>query len=341
MLVVMQADATDAQVDAVCTKIAARGLRAHPIPGRMRTAVGITGNTGAEDPGEFSILPGVSEVIRVTKPYKLASREVKPEDTVVRIDGADIGGPEPIVMAGPCSVESLELMLESGFAVKSLGAHVLRGGAFKPRTSPYSFQGLGLAGIEILAHVRREVGLPVITEATTVAAFDPVEEVADIVQIGARNMQNYDLLRRAGESFRPVLLKRGMSATIDELLLAAEYIISEGNRNVILCERGIRTFSGHTRFTLDLGIVPVLRSATHLPVIVDPSHAAGRRDIVPALARAAIAAGAHGVLVEVHPDPDHALSDGAQSLTVEMFAQLMKDLDRLAPALSHAEASCA
>ena len=292
---------------------------------------GVTGNTGAEEPGQFSILPGVIDVIRVTKPYKLTGREMKPEDTVIRIGKVDVGGPDPIVIAGPCSVESYEQTVGTARVLKELGAGMLRGGAFKPRTSPYSFQGLGQEGLEILKQARAETGLPVVSEALTTETFDWVEEAVDLIQIGARNMQNFSLLKRAGKSHRPILLKRSMSATLDEFLLAAEYIMSEGNHNVILCERGIRTFNEHSRFTLDLAIVPVLKRVTHLPVIVDPSHAAGRRDLVIPLARAAIAAGADGIMVEVHPQPEKARSDGPQALTLEMFEQLMGDLRGMVP----------
>jgi 3-deoxy-7-phosphoheptulonate synthase len=337
MLIVMHASATSAEVEHVCVAVRAAGLRPHPIPGRLRTAIGVTGNTGQESTDQFAELPGVVEVIRVTRPYKLTSREMKPEDTVVQVGGVTIGGGGCAVIAGPCAVESAEQTLRVAHALKERGAHVLRGGAFKPRTSPYAFQGLGRDGLEILARARRETGLPVISEALTTEVFEAVETSADVIQIGARNMQNFALLKRAGGSSKPVLLKRGMSATMEEFLLAAEYIMSEGNTQVILCERGIRTFADHSRFTLDLGIVPVLKQVSHLPVVVDPSHAAGRRDMVIPLARAAVAVGADGLMVEVHPNPDGARSDGAQSLTVEMFGRLMDDVRRLGSVMGRGE----
>ena len=333
MLIVMRSNATADEVELVCEAVRAAGLKPHPIPGKLRTAIGITGNTGAESPELFAALSGVIEVIRVTKPYKLTGREMKPEDTVVRIDKVEIGGPEPVVIAGPCAVESYDQMIDTARALKHLGAHMLRGGAFKPRTSPYSFQGLGSEGLEILKQARAETGMPVVSEALTTETFDLVEEDVDVIQIGARNMQNFSLLKRAGRSHRAVLLKRSMSATLEELLLSAEYIMSEGNCNVILCERGIRTFSDHCRFTLDIGIVPILKQLTHLPVIVDPSHAAGRRDIVIPLSRAAMAAGADGLIVEAHPEPEKARSDGPQALTLDMFQQLMEELTVIVPAI--------
>ena len=339
MLIVMQTGASETQIRSVCERIVALGLKAHPIPGKSRTAIGITGNSGQEHADEFASLPGVIEIIRVTKPYKLTSLEVKPERTVVRVGNVCIGGDEPVVIAGPCSVESREQMVEIAEVLRRQGAHLIRGGAFKPRSSPYSFQGLGHEALDILAEVRDQTGLPVVTEALNNAVFDAIEEVVDVIQIGARNMQNFDLLRRAGRSSKPILLKRSMSATLEEFLLAAEYIITEGNQQVILCERGIRTFGDHCRYTLDLGIVPVLKSMTHLPIIVDPSHAAGRRDIVLPLTRAALAVGSDGVIVEVHPDPERALSDGAQSLTIAMFERLMAELRMIVPALSHVEAT--
>jgi 3-deoxy-7-phosphoheptulonate synthase len=333
MLIVMRSDAKDPEIDEVCRVVAGTGLKAHPIPGRLRTAIGVTGNTGAESTEQFAALPGVVEVIRVTKPFKLTSREMQPEDTVVRVGGVEVGGAAPVVIAGPCSVESREQTVETASVLKELGADLLRGGAFKPRTSPYAFQGLGELGLSILAEAREVSGLPVVSEALMTESFDAVEAAVDVIQIGARNMHNVSLLKRAGGSPRPILLKRAMSATLEEFLLAAEYIISEGNRNVILCERGIRTFNDHSRFTLDIGVVPVLKQLTHLPVIVDPSHAAGRRDIVIPLARAAIAAGADGIIVEVHPDPDRAKSDGPQALTLSMFEALMNELRIIIPAV--------
>jgi 3-deoxy-7-phosphoheptulonate synthase len=302
------------------------GLTGHPIPGPTRVAVGVTGNTAPVDPEPIRTLPGVSEVIRVTRPYKLTSREMKPHDTVIQVGSVTIGGGMPIVIAGPCSVETREQTVPTAIRLAKLGAKMLRGGAFKPRSSPYTFQGLGEEGLNLLREAREQSGLPIITEAIGTEVFDAVEATTDVIQIGARNMQNVPLLRKAGKSKKPVFLKRMMSATLEEFLLAAEYVMAEGNRNVILCERGIRTFSDFSRFTLDINIVPELKRLSHLPVFVDPSHAAGRREIVIPLARAALAAGADGIMVEVHPEPARALSDGQQSLTIDMFAELMRQL---------------
>lgn len=337
MLILMRKNAVEEEVNRVCQAVEATGLKAHPIPGISRTAIGVTGNTGTENYEQFADLPGVIEVIRVTKPYKLTGREMKPEDTIVRVDTVEFGGGRPVMIAGPCSVETREQTIDTAHALKALGVDLLRGGAFKPRTSPYSFQGLGQKGLEILQEARACAGLPVVSEALTTETFGLVEEAIDVIQIGARNMQNFPLLKRAGASRRPILLKRSMSATLEEFLLAAEYIISEGNPNIILCERGIRTFSDHTRFTLDIGIIPVLKQTTHLPVIVDPSHAAGRRDVVIPLSRAAIAAGADGLMVEVHPEPEHALSDGAQALTLKQFEQLMDEIQAMVPVVARGE----
>ena len=331
MLILMKSATTPEAVARVCQAVQELGLVAHPIPGATRVAIGVTGNTGPVDETPIRGLPGVVDVIRVTKPYKLTSREMKPDDTVVEVGGIRIGEQRPVVIAGPCSVETREQTIETARQVKAAGAHLLRGGAFKPRTSPYAFQGLGEKGLEILAEAREITGLPLVTEVIGVEVFEAVEAVTDILQIGARNMQNYPLLRRAGKSRKPVLLKRGQSATLEEFLLAAEYLLAEGNRNVILCERGIRTFSDHSRYTLDINIVPELKSLTHLPVLVDPSHASGKREMVVPLARAAFAAGADGVIVEVHPYPDRALSDGRQSLNLALFADLMRGLDRYVP----------
>ena len=331
MLILMKSATTPEAVARVCQAVQELGLVAHPIPGATRVAIGVTGNTGPVDETPIRGLPGVVDVIRVTKPYKLTSREMKPDDTVVEVCGIRIGEQRPVVIAGPCSVETREQTIETARGVKAAGAHLLRGGAFKPRTSPYAFQGLGEKGLEILAEAREITGLPLVTEVIGVEVFEAVEAVTDILQIGARNMQNYPLLRRAGKSRKPVLLKRGQSATLEEFLLAAEYLLAEGNRNVILCERGIRTFSDHSRYTLDINIVPELKSLTHLPVLVDPSHASGKREMVVPLARAAFAAGADGVIVEVHPYPDRALSDGRQSLNLALFADLMRGLDRYVP----------
>ncbi|MFO0974050.1 MAG: 3-deoxy-7-phosphoheptulonate synthase [Phycisphaerae bacterium] len=333
MLVVMSVDASSADIDTVCAAIRDLGLTPHPIPGNTRVAVGVTGNTGPVDPEPIRGLAGVVEVIRVTKPYKLTSREMQPDDTRIAVGDVLIGGGQPVVIAGPCSVETREQTLDTARHVAACGGAMLRGGAFKPRSSPYSFQGLGAAGLEILDAARHETGLPIVTEVVGVEHFEAVEATADVLQIGARNMQNFPLLTRAGQSRRPVLLKRNMSSTLEELLLAAEYIMAEGNRQVILCERGIRTFNDHSRYTLDITIVPELKRLSHLPVFVDPSHAAGKRELVLPLARAALAAGADGILVEVHPDPDHAWSDGRQSLTFAQFDELMADVRRASPAL--------
>ncbi len=333
MLIVMKFDATEEQIDRVCRTITSLGLTAHPIPGANQTAIGVTGNKEQVDEPKIAALPGVVDLIHVTKPYKLTGREMKPEDTIVKIGDVRIGGPEFAVIAGPCSVESREQLLTTARQMAASGAGLLRGGAFKPRTSPYSFQGLGEEGLRILDEARRETGLPIVSEVVDTESFDKVEEFVDVIQIGSRNMQNYSLLRRAGRSRKPVLLKRWMSGTLKEFLLAAEYIMAGGNRNVILCERGIRAFSDYTRYTLDISIVPELKLLTHLPVIVDPSHAAGRRELVLPLARAAAAAGADGLIVEVHPDPDQAMSDGPQSLTFPMFDELMGEMRTLIPAL--------
>ncbi|MBU0617524.1 MAG: 3-deoxy-7-phosphoheptulonate synthase [Planctomycetes bacterium] len=333
MLVVMKTGAPQGDIDRVCQAITDLQLTPHPIPGKLRTAIGITGNVAPVDPTLLSSLPGVSEVIRVTKPYKLTGREMKPEDTVIQVGDVRVGGPEITVIAGPCCVESREQTVPGARQLKELGANMLRGGAFKPRTSPYTFQGLGEEGLQILAEARRESSLPVVSELMSSDDIDLIEQYVDVIQIGARNMQNYALLRRVGQSRKPVLLKRGMAATLEEFLLAAEYIMAEGNRNVMLCERGVRTFSDYSRFTLDISIVPELKRISHLPVIVDPSHAAGKRSLVIPLARSAIAAGADGVMVEVHAEPMKARSDGAQSLTPEMFAELMEELRIITPAV--------
>jgi 3-deoxy-7-phosphoheptulonate synthase len=333
MLVVMKSGAAQSDIDRVCQAIADLQLTPHPIPGKMRTAIGITGNVAPVDPTLLSSLPGVIEVIRVTKPYKLTGREMKPEDSIVEVGAVRVGGPAITVIAGPCSVESREQTVPGARQLKDLGANMLRGGAFKPRTSPYTFQGLGEEGLRILAEARQQSSLPVVSELMNTEDLELIERYVDVIQIGARNMQNYHLLRRVGQSRKPVLLKRGMAATLEEFLLAAEYIMAEGNRNVILCERGVRTFSDYSRFTLDLSIVPEIKRISHLPVIVDPSHAAGKRALVIPLARAAIAAGADGVMVEVHAEPKKARSDGAQALDLAMFAELMEELRIIAPAV--------
>jgi len=331
MLVVMKNDATEAQVQAIIKEIEGMGLRGVPMPGAQRTAVCILGNKGPVDDSRLLVMDGVKDTIRVTKPYKLVSRETQPQPTVVTIGDINIGGGKLVMMAGPCAVESEEQALTIAHIVKERGAQVFRGGAFKPRTSPYSFQGLGEEGLKILDKVRQETGLLIVTEATDHTNIEVVEQYADIIQIGARNMQNYSLLRRAGHATKPVLLKRGLAATIEELLMSAEYIISEGNNQVILCERGIRTFTDNTRNTLDLSAIPAIKESSHLPIIVDPSHAAGRRDYVIPLSRGAIAVGADGLLVEVHHDPPHALSDGMQSLYPEQFKELMEEIKSLVP----------
>ncbi len=334
MLVVMKPQATEGDIRRVCEKIEAMGYRPHPMPGAQRTAIGITGNQGALEAAEFESLPGVAEAIRVSKPYKLVSREVKSEDSLIRIGGGEnavtIGGRELAVIAGPCAIESHDQAFAAAERVRRAGARLFRGGAFKPRTSPYSFQGLGEEGLKILAEVRREFGLAIVTETIDPENCDLVEEYADVLQIGARNMQNFSLLKRAGRSSKPVLLKRGMSATLEEFLMAAEYVLSEGNYNVILCERGVRTFADHTRNTLDLSVIPAVKRLSHLPIIVDPSHGTGKRDKVTPLARAAVAVGADGLMVEVHPQPERALSDGYQSLYPDQFEALMEQVSAIA-----------
>jgi len=333
MLIVMDAAATAEDVRLVVETVQGLGLSAHPIPGAQRTAIGITGNRGSVEAGAFENLPGVAEVIPVSAPYKLVSREAKKEDTVVSVGGVPIGGPRLALVAGPCAVESEAQAIEIGHLVRDAGANMYRGGAYKPRTSPYSFQGLGLEALKILKKVREETGLPVITEVMDTETAELVAEYADCLQIGARNMQNFSLLRRVGRIRKPVLLKRGMSATIEELLLSAEYLLAEGNYEVILCERGVRTFADHTRNTLDLAAVPYVRRISHLPILVDPSHGTGKRLKVLPLSRAAIAVGADGLLIEVHAHPEAALSDGPQALLPDMFEQLVRETRLLAPVL--------
>jgi len=332
MLVVMQAHATEAQVRAVCQKIESLGYRAHAIPGAERTAIGITGNKGEVELGTLDEMPGVQEVIRVTKPYKLVSRDIKEDDTIVRFPGTDatVGGSTLAVMAGPCAIESREQAFAVAECVQRAGAQFFRGGAYKPRTSPYSFQGMGEEGLRIMAEIREQFGLRIVTEAVDNESLDLVEEYADVIQVGARNMQNFSLLKRAGRARKPVLIKRGMSATLEELLMAAEYVMSEGNYNVILCERGVRTFADHTRNTLDLSIIPAVQRLSHLPIIVDPSHGTGKRNKVTPLSRAAVAVGADGLIVEVHNNPDKALSDGMQSLYPDQFEELMAQVRQIA-----------
>jgi 3-deoxy-7-phosphoheptulonate synthase len=335
MLVVMQAHATDEQVRAVCKKIESLGYNPHPIPGAGRTAVCITGNKGEVEPGTLDEMPGVQEVIRVTKPYKLVSRDIKEENTVITFPGTDasIGGPGLAILAGPCAIESREQAFAIAERVSRAGAQFFRGGAYKPRTSPYSFQGLGEEGLQIMAEVREQFGMKIVTEAIDNESLELVAEYADVIQIGARNMQNFSLLKRAGRTRKPVLLKRGMSATLEEFLMAAEYVMSEGNYQVILCERGVRTFADHTRNTLDLSVVPAVHRLSHLPIVVDPSHGTGKRNKVTPLSRAAVAVGADGLIVEVHHDPDKALSDGMQSLYPNQFDELMAQVRQIAPVL--------
>ena len=333
MLVVMKAQATPEQIQAVCDHIEQLGFRAHPLPGAQRTAIGITGNKDEVDRGNLEALSGVAEVIRVSKPYKLASRDVKEEDTIIRFPGTDasIGGGNLAVIAGPCSIESRQQAFEIAEQVAKAGAQFFRGGAYKPRTSPYVFQGLGLEALQIMAEIRERFGMRIVTEAIDHQSLELVGEWADVIQIGARNMQNFALLKMAGRLRKPVLLKRGLSATLDEFLMAAEYVMSEGNYQVILCERGVRTFTDHTRNTLDLSIIPAVQRVSHLPILVDPSHGTGKRDSVLPMARAGVAAGADGVIVEVHNHPEKALSDGPQSLYPEQFDRMMDELEQIAP----------
>lgn len=326
MLIVMKADATDHQIATVVRVIEELGYRPHPMPGATRTAIGITGNQGSVDPSHFETLPGVAEAIRVSKPYKLITRDLRPEKTIVRVGDAAIGGEELAIIAGPCAIESRNQAFAVAETVRRSGARFFRGGAFKPRTSPYAFQGLGEDGLRILAEIRDAYGLKIVTEALDESGVDLVERYADVIQIGARSMQNFTLLRRVGRSAIPVLLKRGLSATLDEWLLAAEYIMAEGNYQVVLCERGIRTFAQHTRNTLDLAAIPAVRRISHLPVIVDPSHGTGKNFMVTPLARAGVAVGADGLIVEVHDQPDQALSDGAQALTLTQYEQLVSEV---------------
>src|SRR5246127_1511050 len=334
MLVVMQSHASEEEVRAVCRRIESLGLKAHPIPGTIRTAIGITGNKGAVDLGVLESLPGVVECIPVSKPYKLVSRDAKEEDSILRIPTPSgdviVGGDKVALVAGPCAVESEEQVFAIAERVVKSGVGLFRGGAYKPRTSPYSFQGMGEPGLKILAKVREKFGFGIITEAIENESLALVEEYADVIQIGARNMQNFSLLKRAGRAKKPVLLKRGMSATLDEFLMAAEYILSEGNYNVVLCERGVRTFADHTRNTLDLSVVPAVQRLSHLPIVVDPSHGTGKRNKVTPLSRAAVAVGADGLIVEVHNQPDKALSDGMQSLYPEQFEELMAQVRPIA-----------
>jgi 3-deoxy-7-phosphoheptulonate synthase len=329
MLIVMKPDASQSDIDRVISIIEKLCFRGHAMPGETRTAIGVTGNKGAVDPAHFENLPGVADAIRVTQPYKLISLDLRPEKSVVKVGDAFIGGGELAMIAGPCALESREQVFDAAKVVAESGARFFRGGAFKPRTSPYAFQGMGVEGLKILAEVRDRFGLNIVTEAMDEAGVDAVEKYGDCIQIGARNMQNFSLLKYVGQAEKPVLLKRGMSATLDEFLLAAEYIMAEGNYNVILCERGIRTFATHARNTLDLSVVPAVRRLSHLPVIIDPSHASGHSYMVAPLARAGVAVGADGLIIEVHPRPEEALCDGAQALTREQYLELFDQVKRI------------
>jgi 3-deoxy-7-phosphoheptulonate synthase len=333
MLVVMQSQATPQQIDAVVATIRHMNLTPHPLPGSTRTAIGITGNLSAVDPRALEVLPGVLELIRVTKPFKLVGREMHPADTTVTVGRSTIGPGTFTLIAGPCSVENEAMIQRTAEFLLGRGVRLMRAGAFKPRTSPYTFQGLGREGLDILNRVRKRTGMGIVTELMDTDNADAVEEAADVIQIGTRNMQNFSLLKRVSKASKPVLLKRGMSATLEEWLMAAEYVMAGGNYNVVLCERGVRTFSDHSRNTLDLSVIPPAKQLSHLPILVDPSHGTGKRDYVPAMALAGFAAGADGLLVEVHPDPNHALSDGAQSLDFDGFDRLLESLQRLSAPL--------
>jgi 3-deoxy-7-phosphoheptulonate synthase len=333
MLVVMHSHASPEQVEQVVAAIRAMKLTPHPMPGATRTAIGITGNIGAVDPRTLEVLPGVMELIRVTKPYKLASREMHEADTFVKLSQTVIGPGTFTMIAGPCSVENEGMIRRTAEFLKNRGVKLMRAGAFKPRTSPYAFQGMGTEGLKILSKVRKDTGIGIVTELMDTDNADAVEEAADIIQIGTRNMQNFSLLKRVAKAAKPVLLKRGMSATLEEWLMAAEYVMAGGNYNVVLCERGVRTFSDHSRNTLDLSVIPPAKKLSHLPILVDPSHGTGRRDYVGPMALAALAAGADGLLLEVHPYPDRAQSDGAQSLDFAGFDKLLESLRRLAAPL--------
>jgi 3-deoxy-7-phosphoheptulonate synthase len=333
MLVVMHSHATPAQIDEVLSTIRQLNLTPHPMPGATRTAIGITGNIEAVDPRPLEVLPGVMELLRVTKPYKLASREMHEADTYVRLPQTTIGPGTFTIIAGPCSVENEAMILRTAEFLMERGVRLMRAGAFKPRTSPYSFQGLELKGLDILARVRQRTGMGIVTELMDTDNADAVEQAADVIQIGTRNMQNFSLLKRVARASKPVLLKRGMAATLEDWLMAAEYVMAGGNYNVVLCERGVRTFSDHSRNTLDLSVIPPVKKLSHLPILVDPSHGTGKRDYVPPMALASLAAGADGLLIEIHPDPDHAQSDGAQSLNFAGFEQLLGALKRLAEPL--------
>jgi len=326
MLIIMTSDATESYIQCVVKKIESIGLKAHPIPGANRTAIGITGNSDLIDPALFTVLPGVAECMRITKPYKLVGRDLKHDKTVIRIGEAEIGGDNIAVIAGVCAIESREQAMLTAQVVAEMGCRWFRGGAFKPRTSPYAFQGMAVEGLKILSDVRDRFGLRIVTEAVDEATLDLCEEYADVIQIGTRNMQNFSLLKRAGQARKPVLLKRGMSSTLEEFLLAAEYIMAEGNYRVILCERGVRTFGDHARFTPDLAVIPAIQQLSHLPIIFDPSHSTGRRETVIPMARAGVAAGADGLLVDIHPYPERALCDGPQALLFDMFRCMLEEV---------------
>jgi len=333
MMIIMRADATQEEISTVVSRVEVAGLRAHLSRGEERTIIGAIGDGRPVNRDQFLVLPGVDRIVPISRPYKIASREFSPNNTVFPLDGVDIGGSGIVIIAGPCAVESRSQLLEVAHAVREAGAHALRGGAYKPRTSPYTFQGLGEEGLQILAEAREVTGLPIVTEVMSPELVPLVASYADVLQIGARNMQNYALLHAAGESMRPVMVKRGMSATVEELLMAAEYVLSHGNRRVMLCERGIRTFETTTRNTTDINAVPVLKALSHLPVILDPSHSTGKWEYVTAVARAAVAAGADGLIVEVHMHPDEALSDGGQSLKPERFAEMVTQVRAIAQAI--------
>ena len=336
MLIVMHRNATQKQIGAVTAAVEKMGLTASPIPGSERTAIGVLGNKGYVDDISIRDLPGVKDVIHVSKPYKMVSRDFHPRPTIIKIGSVEIGeGRSPVIIAGPCAVESEDQIIRTARAVKAAGADLLRGGAFKPRTGPYTFQGLKEEGLKLLALAKQETGLPIVSEVMTSENVELVARYVDVLQVGARNMQNFDLLREVGRIRKPVLLKRGLSATIEEFLAAAEYILAEGNSQVILCERGIRTFETATRNSLDLSVVPIIKELSHLPIVVDPSHATGKRSLVPPMAKAALVAGAHGIMIEVHPEPEKALSDGPQSLTIPGFEKLMGEIKQIKTFLGH------
>ncbi len=330
MLIVMKSDATGSDIRRVVETIESLGFKAHPMPGANRTAIGLTGNDGSVPTDPFVDLPGVAECVRVTKPYKLVGRDLKHDKSVIKIGEAEIGGDEPAIIAGVCAVESREQTRLTAQVVAEMGCKWFRGGAFKPRTSPYAFQGLAEEGLKILSDVRDEFGLRIVTEAVDEAALDLCEQYADVIQIGTRNMQNFSLLKRAGQARKPILLKRGMSSTLEEFLLAGEYVMSEGNYQVILCERGVRTFGSHSRFTPDLSVIPAVQRLSHLPIIFDPSHSTGNRETVIPMSRAAIAVGADGILVDIHPYPERALCDGPQALLFDMFKGMVAELRAIA-----------